>query len=55
VVLEVFRSLGVWRMVILPFLLIVLMIFRPRGIIGIKEFFWLLPRTDRRIRAGKKE
>ena len=55
VVLEVFRSLGVWRMVILPFLLIVLMIFRPRGIIGIKEFFWLLPRTDRRIRVGKKE
>lgn len=49
-VLEAFRPLGIWRMVLLPFLLIVLMIFRPRGIIGVKEFSWFFPRTDRRIR-----
>jgi branched-chain amino acid transport system permease protein len=37
------QPLGTWRMVILPLLLVLLMIFRPRGIMGLKEFPWFLP------------
>jgi branched-chain amino acid transport system permease protein len=53
-VLEILRPLGMWRMVLLPLLLIVLMIFRPRGIIGISEFKWFRPRTDTRIKIKEK-
>ena len=37
VLLEVLRPLGLWRWVLGPLLLVLLMIFRPRGIMGFKE------------------
>ena len=45
--LELLRPLGVWRMVCLPLLLVLLMIFRPQGILGLRELPWLVPRRDR--------
>jgi branched-chain amino acid transport system permease protein len=45
--LELLRPLGVWRMVCLPLLLVLLMVFRPRGILGLRELPWLVPRRDR--------
>lgn len=43
---EFLRDLGTWRMVILPLLLVLLMIFRPRGIMGMKELPWFLPKRE---------
>jgi branched-chain amino acid transport system permease protein len=45
--IEVLRPLGIWRMVIMPLLLVLLMLFRPRGIMGLKEFAWFVPKADR--------
>jgi branched-chain amino acid transport system permease protein len=53
--LELFRPLGIWRVVILPFLFLILMINRPRGIIGTKELPWFFPRTDRRVHVRESE
>ena len=44
---ECLRPLGVWRMVIMPLLLVLLMLFRPRGIMGLREFSWFCPSVDR--------
>ena len=41
VLMEVLRPLGLWRWVVGPLLLVLLMIFRPRGIMGFKEWGWL--------------
>ncbi|MBI4795860.1 MAG: branched-chain amino acid ABC transporter permease, partial [Deltaproteobacteria bacterium] len=41
VLMEVLRPLGLWRWVVGPLLLVLLMIFRPRGIMGFKEARWL--------------
>jgi branched-chain amino acid transport system permease protein len=49
ILLEWLRPLGVWRMVCLPFLLVLLMIFRPQGILGLRELPWLVPRRDREV------
>jgi len=46
VLLEVMRPLGMWRMVLMPLLLVLLMIFRPRGIMGMREFRWIIPGFD---------
>lgn len=46
VLLEVLRPLGVWRMVLMPLVLVLLMIYRPRGIMGLREFRWLVPGYD---------
>ena len=46
VLLEVLRPMGIWRMVFMPLLLVLLMIFRPRGIMGLKEFRWFVPVRD---------
>lgn len=46
VLLEIMRPLGVWRMVFMPLLLVLLMIFRPRGIMGMREFRWIIPGFD---------
>lgn len=46
VLLEVLRPLDVWRMVIMPLILILLMLFRPRGILGLREWRALIPRRD---------
>ena len=44
VMLEALRPLGVWRMVFMPLVLVLLMIFRPRGITGLRELVWFVPR-----------
>jgi len=46
VLLEVLRPLGMWRMVLMPLVLVLLMIFRPRGIMGLREFRWFIPGYD---------
>ncbi len=43
ILLEVLRPLGMWRMVLMPLVLVLLMIFRPRGIMGLREFRWFIP------------
>jgi len=47
ILMEVLRPFGVWRMVLMPLLLVLLMIFRPQGIMGLKEIRWLIPGRDR--------
>ena len=47
VVIELLRPLGIWRMAIMPLLLILLMLFRPKGLFGLREFGWLKPREPR--------
>jgi len=49
--LEILRPLGIWRMVLMPLMLVMLMLFRPKGIMGLREFRWFVPRRDR-LRAG---
>ncbi|MBA4419866.1 MAG: branched-chain amino acid ABC transporter permease [Anaerolinea sp.] len=46
ILLEVLRPLGMWRMVLMPLVLVVLMIYRPRGIMGLREFRWFVPGYD---------
>lgn len=46
VLLELLRPLGVWRMVLMPLVLVLLMIYRPRGIMGLREFQALVPGYD---------
>jgi branched-chain amino acid transport system permease protein len=43
VLLEVLRPLQVWRFVLMPLMLVFLMLFRPRGIMGLREFRWFIP------------
>lgn len=43
ILLELLRPLGVWRWVVGPLLLVILMVTRPRGIMGLREARWLLP------------
>ena len=45
--LEILRPLGIWRMVLMPLMLVMLMLFRPKGIMGLREFRWFVPRRDR--------
>lgn len=59
ILLEVLRPLDVWRMVLMPLLLVLLMLFRPRGIMGYREFRWLeermaATRHKRRRQAGEE-
>ncbi|TLN09771.1 branched-chain amino acid ABC transporter permease, partial [bacterium] len=58
VLLEVLRPLGQWRMVFMPLVLVLLMIFRPRGIMGLRELRWFVPGYDlfaiKRWRAKKE-
>lgn len=46
VLLELLRPLGMLRMVFMPLLLVLLMLFRPRGIMGMKELAWFVPYRD---------
>jgi branched-chain amino acid transport system permease protein len=46
VLLEILRPMGIWRMVFMPLLLVLLMIFRPKGIMGLREFRWFVPVRD---------
>jgi branched-chain amino acid transport system permease protein len=43
---QALQPLGTWRMVILPLLLVLLMLFRPRGILGLRELTWFLPKRE---------
>ena len=45
--LEILRPLGIWRMVLIPLILVLLMLFRPKGIMGLREFPWFVPLRDR--------
>lgn len=46
VLLEVLRPFEIWRMVLMPLILILLMLFRPRGIMGLREIRWFVPAHD---------
>jgi len=52
-VLEFLRPLGLWRWVIGPLLLVLLMIFQPRGIMGFKDPRWLRPDDDENYGGGR--
>ncbi len=43
ILLEVLRPLGYFRFVLMPLLLIFLMLYRPQGILGLREFRWFIP------------
>ncbi len=47
VLLEVLRPLGIWRMVLMPLVLVILMLYRPKGIMGLREFSWFVPFRER--------
>jgi branched-chain amino acid transport system permease protein len=59
ILLEILRPLGVWRMVLMPLMLVLLMIYRPRGIMGMKEARLFKPLrdlvTEKLWRQKKKE
>ena len=47
---SVLQAIGIsqeWRLVVAPLMLILLMIFRPYGIMGLREFRFLIPREER--------
>jgi len=46
ILLEILRPLGVWRMVFMPLMLVLLMIYRPRGIMGLMEARPFMPLRD---------
>jgi branched-chain amino acid transport system permease protein len=46
----VLQQIGIsqeWRLVVAPLMLILLMIYRPYGIMGLREFRFLIPRDER--------
>ncbi len=53
--LEILRPLGIWRMALMPLLLVFLMLFRPRGIMGLREFSLFVPIRDRKSARPKPE
>lgn len=44
--LESLRDLGVWRMVISPLVLVVIMLTRPTGLLGYREMPWVSPKEE---------
>lgn len=48
VLLEVLRPFAQWRMILMPVLLILLMIFRPRGIMGFREWSLFVPQISKK-------
>jgi branched-chain amino acid transport system permease protein len=59
ILLEILRPMGVWRMVLMPLMLVLLMIYRPRGIMGLREAKMFVPLRDlllvKILRQKKKE
>lgn len=47
---HVFNQLDTWRMVIMPLLLILVMLYHPRGILGLREWKLLVPWHDRPVK-----
>lgn len=50
--LELLRFLGLWRWVAGPLLLVILMILRPWGIMGKREFGFFIPKEEKRLLHG---
>jgi len=48
VLLEILRPLQMWRMVVMPLILVFLMLFLPRGIMSLKEFKWFIPKREKK-------
>lgn len=46
VMMELLRPLETWRMVVMPSILVLLMLFRPRGIMGLREWRLFRPREE---------
>lgn len=59
ILLEILRPLGIWRMVLMPLMLVLLMIYRPQGIMGMREIRLFSPVrdlvTEKLWRKKKKE
>jgi len=59
ILLEILRPMGIWRMVLMPLMLVLLMIYRPRGIMGLREAIMFVPLRDlllvKIFRQKKKE
>ena len=53
ILLEALRFLGIWRFVVAPLALILLMIYRPLGIMGGRELRLLVPREEKAFKAGR--
>jgi branched-chain amino acid transport system permease protein len=49
---HVIQHLNVWRMVIMPLALVLVMLYWPHGIMGLRELRWLVPRRDRAATGG---
>jgi len=49
------QPLGTWRMVVLPALLVLLMLFRPGGIMGYRDWAWLKPRLSPKPRPKNED
>lgn len=47
---QLLMPLGPWRLAILPLILVLLMLFRPRGIMGLHEIPWIKPLRERLLR-----
>ncbi|HEY5741070.1 MAG TPA: branched-chain amino acid ABC transporter permease [Terrimicrobiaceae bacterium] len=43
---QALQPLGTWRMVIMSLILVFLMLFRPRGFMGLRELTWFLPKRE---------
>lgn len=52
---QLLQPLGIWRMVVMPLLLVLLMLFRPRGIMGYQEWSWLMPRKLTKAVVAEKK
>ena len=49
------QPLGTWRMVVLPAILVVLMLYRPSGIMGYRDWNWLKPFFPLTPRSNEKK
>jgi branched-chain amino acid transport system permease protein len=47
---QLLMPLGPWRLAVLPLILVLLMLFRPRGIMGMYELPWIKPLRERLLR-----
>lgn len=47
---QLLMPLGPWRLAVLPLILVLLMLFRPRGILGMREIPWIQPLRERLFR-----
>jgi branched-chain amino acid transport system permease protein len=54
ILIEALRGLGIWKWVIGPFLLILLMLYRRTGIMGLKELSFMIPKRERLSEANEK-